>query len=187
MKSENRIEQKEKPPVLYHGSTHKGLEELTPQRKSWRDEKEGPRIFATQELSLATIFMAPSAFSSGFFDDIPYAIIPYSREDFIAQDKGGHVYVLPSDTFISDPTVGLGTYEWTSSENVKPIKVIEYPSVLDAIIENGVQVYFVDESMRASIDNAPDHGLSILRGLESENMRRGVNVKVLPSHEEKSV
>lgn len=48
---------------------------------------------------------------------------------------------------------------------------IEYPSVLDDVIDNGVQVYFVDEETYKKIEAAKDHGLSIFGELESENQR----------------
>lgn len=44
------------------------------------------------------------------------------------------------------------------------------------MIENGVQVYFVDKPTFKKIQGAEDHGLSILKTLESENQRRGKNV-----------
>ncbi len=175
----NTIEQ-EKPPFLYHGSPHGGVEELNPSRKKQRDINEGPKIFATPNLWLATLYMAnESGKDCGTFNGTPYTLIIGSREEFIAKDKGGHIYVLPSDKFTSNPDKGLGRLEWTSDEKVKPIKTIEFKSTLDAIIENGVQVYFVDAETRAKIKNASDHGLAILKNLKSENTERGINAKSL--------
>jgi len=45
------------------------------------------------------------------------------------------------------------------------------------MIENGVQVYFVDGETHRKIRASKDHGLSIYRELESENQKRGVNIK----------
>lgn len=175
----NAVE-KEKPPFLYHGSPHGQIDEFEPRQKSVRDPNEGPRIFATPELSLATIFMSEQKISeSGKFDDIPYAVIVGSKEAFIAKDKGGHVYVLPSDKFKTDPDKGLGENEWTSEERVKPIKKLEFKSTLDAMLENGVQVYFVDEGTNRKIKKSADHGLSILSNLKSENELRGINARLL--------
>ena len=181
MKNEEKYNsaEKEKPPFLYHGSPHKEIGELEPREKSVRDPNEGPQIFATQELSVATIFLLKGITSSGLFGDTPYAIIVGSREDVIKNDNGVHIYVLPSDKFKSDPHKGLGQYEWTTDEKVKPIKKIEYKSAIDAMLENGVQVYFMDEGTHQMIRNSKDHGFSILNSMESENMRRGVNVKHL--------
>jgi hypothetical protein len=47
------------------------------------------------------------------------------------------------------------------------------------MIENAVQVYFVDREMFTEISSADDHGRSILIGLISENQRRGVNIRSL--------
>lgn len=170
---------KEKPKTLYHGSRHKNIEELEPRRKSHRDPEEGELIFATQDLALATIFMASGLCptDSGRFGNTPYVIFRESREKFIENDYGGHIYILPSDTFTTDRNKGLGTYEWTSQKKVKPLDKIEFTSALDAMLENGVQVYFADEEIFRSILDASDHGYSILKSLESENKRRTINVK----------
>jgi len=168
---------KEKPSFLYHGSRHKDIEELEPRDESVRDLNEGPVVFATQELALATIFMVREVVESGRFNDIPYAVIIGSRESFVENDKGGHIYILPVDTFGSDSKKGLGGYEWTSREKVKPSQKIEYSSRLDAMIENGVQVYFVDEVTCQKIKISKDDVLSILQNMESENQKRGINFR----------
>lgn len=170
---------KEKPKFLYHGSAHKNIEELEPRNKSVRDDNEGPVVFATQELSLAAIFMAEKTKNIGFFGDVPYCVILASREEFARNDKGGHIYVVPSDNFETDPKKGLGDYEWTSKGKVKVTEKIEYASVLEAMIENGAQVYFVDHDIYKKIKESKDHGLAILQNLESENQRIGKNIKPL--------
>ncbi|MDO8686790.1 MAG: hypothetical protein Q7K11_01095 [Candidatus Berkelbacteria bacterium] len=170
-------EKKERPPFLYHGSQHKGLEEVEPRKKTSRDPEEGELVFATQDLAIATIFMTKAHRSSGAFGDVTYVSIIEPREGFIKNDNGGHIYVLPSDTFICDPNKGLGVYEWTSKEKVKPVRKIEYLSTLDAMIENGVQVYFIDEETFEKIKQSDDHGYSIFQSLQSENQRRGTNVR----------
>jgi hypothetical protein len=86
---------------------------------------------------------------------------------------------LPSDTFENDPEKGLGVREWVSRENVKPIHVLSFKSALEGAMENGVQVYFVDEATQRKIETAADHGHSILKAIPSENERRGINVRIL--------
>jgi hypothetical protein len=167
----------EKPQFLYHGSAHRDIAELEPRNNGFRDPDEGPVVFATQELSLATIFMAEGNVKSGKFNDVTFAAILDSKEEFIKNDKGGHVYIVRSDSFECDPAKGLGEYEWISREKIKPEKVIEYPSVLEAMMETGVQVYFIDTEVRERINKSEDHGRSILKGLESENQRREINVR----------
>ncbi|MDP3954567.1 MAG: hypothetical protein Q8Q06_04085 [bacterium] len=173
------MEYKEKPEFLYHGSPHRGIEELEPRAKSHRDPAEGAQVFATQEMGLAAIFMTEKVAESGLHDRIPYAIIAEPREDFIKNDKGGHIYVLPSDGFVCDPEKGLREYEWTSKSPVRPVKTMEYNSALDAMIENGVQVYFIEPKTLQEIRQAKDMGLSILQRLESENQKRGVSIEEL--------
>ncbi|MBI4158266.1 MAG: hypothetical protein HY505_01420 [Candidatus Yanofskybacteria bacterium] len=170
-------ERKEKPPFLYHGSPHKDIEAVEPRKEKYRDLEEGELVFATQDLAIATIFMTKASRGSGSFGDVPYVYIIEPREEFIKDDNGGHIYVLPSDTFACDPNKGLGVYEWTSKEKVKPVRKIEYSSTLDAMLENGVQVYFMDEETHRKIEVSKDHGLSIYRELESENQRRGINIR----------
>ncbi len=167
----------EKPPLLYHGSPHKNIQELQPKRKTVRDPEEGEVLFATQDLAFATLFMIPlRGLTCGRFNKIPYVCIESSKEEFIRNDTGGHVYVVPSDSFSCDSHKGLSKYEWTSKNPVKPVAKIEYPSTLDALIENGVQVYFVDTSTLQQIREAPDHGHSILKNTESENKFRNKNI-----------
>ena len=170
---------KEKPKILYHGSPHRDIEKLEPRDIKKRDPEEGPQVFATHDLATATIFMAEQANGpSGLMNDIPYFIILDSRDNFIKNDRGGHVYILPSENFTSDPNKGLGEYEWTSKTPIKPIDKIEYPSVLDAMIENGVQVYFINKDEFNKIE-AEDRDAFIFRNRESENQRRKSNAREL--------
>ncbi len=178
LENQKSPEKKEKPPFLYHGSPHRGLEEIEPRKTTVRDPEEGELVFATQDIGLASVFMANSRhYGCGRFNETKYCYIVEPGEEFIRRDKGGHIYVLPSDSFETDPNKGLGVYEWTSKQKVKPIEKIEYTSALDAMLANGVQVYFIDEETHKKIEQSPDHGYSILQGLESENQRRGANVR----------
>lgn len=176
---ENITQEIEKPPVLYHASSRNSIERFEPQVKKVRDPKEGPRVFATSDFALATVFILETDDSwtqSGVFSDTPYIVIA-GRERFEALDRGGTIYTLPSDTFETDPTKGLGEKEWTSKDPVIPIEKKIYPAALEAMLENGVQVYFVDQKTLRNIQEADDHGLSILQGIQSENQRKGINVK----------
>ncbi|HEU5114418.1 MAG TPA: hypothetical protein VFT82_01475, partial [Candidatus Paceibacterota bacterium] len=67
--------------------------------------------------------------------------------------------------------------EWTNPGNVKPVGKTRFPSAIDAMIENGVQVFFTDKETFARIQKSSDYGYSILKTLESENMKRGENVR----------
>ena len=169
----------EKPPVLYHGSSNTDIEVLEPQRRSYRHPHEGSRVFATPDLALATIFMSQSGKHSGYFEDVPYVVIVEDRETFIEKDGGGVIYVLPAEDFSCKPDKGLGVYEWTCEINVTPKEKIQYPSVLDAMIEKGIQVYFVGQGTEEKIANSNDYGLTVLQQLESENQKRGINFRSL--------
>ena len=173
------IPTKEKPPLLYHGSAHKELKELQPQGKSHRAE-EGELLYATPDLAIASIFLVSGAhYGCGKFGEVPYAWIIADRDEFISNDKGGHIYVLPSDSFEINQGRGLGNEEYASKEPITPIKTIEYPSAIDAMIENGVQVYFIDQKTYEKIQASKDHGQSIYSKLKSENQKREVNVRPL--------
>jgi len=47
------------------------------------------------------------------------------------------------------------------------------------MLENGVQVYFVNNNIYKQIKESNDHGFSILENLESENQRMSINIKRL--------
>ena len=137
-------------------------------------------FYATQDLATASIFLLSGVYyGCGRFGETQYTWIISDRDEFIRNDKGGHIYVLPSDSFEISQGRGLGNYEWASKTPVKPVRTIEYPSALDAMIENGVQVYFIDKEMHRRIEASDDHGRSIYNSMESENKRRGVNARKL--------
>ena len=173
-----KIKEQERPPVLYHGSISPDLEEVEPRRTRWRDKNEGPRVFATPDKRLATIFAGKNerVVRSGKFNDTPYAVIIGSAEEFMKEDVGGHIYTLSTDGFEYDPQKGLGENEWTCQSKVKPLDKTRLDSALDAMIDEGVQVYFVDEETNLAIGKSKDHGYSILKSIRSENQRRGKNV-----------
>lgn len=175
------VEKQERPGVLYHASHNPAIEEFVPRQDRVRDPNEGPRVFATPDKALASIFLIAGQnddwIQSGYLNDVPIVVVCMEREEFIAHDKGGAIYVLPSDGFDFDPNLGLRDKEWTNPNGVKPLGKIGCESALDTMIENGVQVYFVDKTTFDAIDQAENFGVDILTRLESENQRRGVNVQ----------
>lgn len=112
--------------------------------------------------------------NSGMHNGIPYMIIS-DRERFEDLDRGGAIYHLPGETFSTDPSRGLGEIEWTSPESVEPAHREDHDSALEAMLNHGVQVYFVDRETYEAYCAAPDQSLPLLRSLESENQRQGVN------------
>lgn len=179
----NKIENKEKPAVLYIGCQTRGRTEFVPRRGRHRDENEGPVIFSTPDKALASIFTIEGHSDSwtkiGYYGKILTVIICMSREDFIKRDHGGVIYEVPSDTFDFNPNLGMGEKEWTSRDPVKPNLEVSHNSTLDTMVENGVQVYFVDKKSFDEIWDADDYGKKILSGVMSENSRRGKNIKAI--------
>lgn len=182
-KREYGTEKKEKPDVLYIAAHLPEVPKLVPIVGNYRDENEGAVIFSTPDKALASVFLVEGHSDSwmqiGFYGDVLAAVINADRDDFIRKDKGGIIYTSSSDTFNYHPDKGMGEKEWTSRESVKPLSETMYSSALDLMIENGVQVYFVDKKTFDDINKSDDHGCGILNHIQSENQRRNKNIKVL--------
>jgi len=171
-----------KPKILYHASTNRNIEVLEPRAETVRDRSEGPVVFATSDKVLASIFIVPTDDSwsaSGLFGDVHYFVCS-DRERFEKLDKGGVIYTLSSDPFENDPSKGLGIREWMSKVPVKPINRQEYDAGLEAMLEMGVQVFFISKQKFQELKRSSDHGNAILRSLESENKKRNVNFLEVP-------
>ena len=97
------------------------------------------------------------------------------KKHFMRRDKGGSIYKFNSESFASHPHRGMGEDEWVSKDPVTPVEKNDVESALEAMIENGVQVFFVDKKTFNSIKHDAD-SFDIIRTLESENKRRGKNV-----------
>src|SRR5215471_9784345 len=137
------------PSALYHASTNTNIAEFVPRSDSVRDPDEGPRVFATPDKRVAAMFMVPiesSKVEISKFGDEAIIVINGTVEEFKAQDKGGAIYTLPSDTLTTDPHKGMKETEWVSAVPVKPIAKEIYPSALQAMLDFGVRVIFVDEA-----------------------------------------
>jgi hypothetical protein len=158
----------EKPPVLYFGSAQKNLEVIKPM-PSARDPAEGEVVFAAREKPLATMFIVKSDDSwviKGHWEG-KYHIIISDEKRYRQADKGGAIYYLPSDSFFCDFGKGMGVHEWTSRQAVKPIKKEIFSSGIEAMIQHGVQVRFVDretfKTLRAIVDEYKATGDSAKR------------------------
>ena len=169
-----------KPGVLYHASQNRQIEIFEPKAQSVRDPQEGPVVFATPHKEVAICFMTPYEFQHGSFNrgESWFMVIP-NREGYLAKDKGGAIYSLPPDTFKTDPQKGLKENEWTSKTSVKPLGKEKYGSTLQAMLDYGIQVYFVDEQTYKEIESSDDHGFKVISSLKSENQKRKFNVKPL--------
>lgn len=170
-----------KPDILYHASCNRHINLLKPKAISIRDKDEGPVVFATTDKVEATKFIVRSndTWTKKIrFGNVHIHIIS-DRGRYENVDKGGSVYFLRSDTFENDETKGTKS-EWTSKVSVKPLKEEEYESGLQAQLENGVQVYFVDTNTFREIEGSKDFGNSIIKNLTSENKLRSTNYKPVP-------
>ncbi len=173
-----------KPSILYHASSNRDIEIFEPRNEHVRDASEGPVVFATPYIESAACFIVKTDDSwtqKSAFNDVQTMIIS-DKKRFRDIDKGGAIYELPSDNFVNEIRGGASD-EWTSRESIKPIDKIVFDSGREAMLKYGVQVYFVDKSTFKKITNADDHGISILRTLQSENQKLNINIKKLPKEE----
>lgn len=174
-------ERKERPPFVYHGSANVDIVELKPRALKIRSDKEGPVVFAAPDIGLAAEFIVPTDdtwTSKGLINGIPYVIINGEKR-FKDMDRGGAIYKLPSDSFFYDPKLGMGKHEWISKESVLPLSSTKYKSGLEAMIDNRVQVFFIeDDTLFKSLDNfqSISYLIDTLSGLESENQKQKRNV-----------
>lgn len=154
--------------TLYHASANPDITEFEPREESSRYPGEGPLVFATPDKRVAAMFLAPK--DGGLaeiskFDEDAVLVIQNSADNFIAHDKGGAIYVLPSDTFTTDNSIGMQETEWVSKEAVKPISKEIYTTSIDAMRSMGVKLYFVDARIMNMVRNSSDHGMALLRSL----------------------
>lgn len=166
-----------KPKFLYHASPHCNLKVIEPRKDTAPvGFEEGPVVFATDNFSFSTHFLVPhddSWANGGAFGDVIYFVISDEKR-FKKADKGGCVYLIPSDGFTN-----YNKREWFTRRSIKTNGKVQFDSGLDAMIVTGVQVYFVNLKMYREIQNAKDHGVAILNSLKSENEKRGLSVEKL--------
>lgn len=135
-----------KPTELYHGSPRGDIEEFIPKISSGSGEAAGPQVYASQDRLIATIFtcnLRGIRWGVRMIGTTLHVSIVLTREEFMERDTGGYIYVLPSDSFVSDSSIGLGEDEWASPVPVKPLRKIRIESSLNAMLESSVKVYFV--------------------------------------------
>lgn len=167
---------------LYHASQNKNIEILEPRAESIRDPREGPVIFASHDKVYVTCFLVPtsdswskkSQYSSSRHPSL-YVMSISDEKRFRELDKGGAIYHLSSKNFYLD--LSKGNLEWTSKVSVRPFKKELYNSGLEAMIENGVIVYFCDKSTFLKLREEPwnvKRAMRIYKSLVSENEKRGL-------------
>ena len=171
------MSKKAKQKYLYHASAQNNLRTIKPRSETIPSGfDKGSVVFATDCFTFSTQFIVPhddSWANGGAFGDISFFVIS-DRERFEKADKGGTIYLVPSDTFKK-----YNRKEWFSRASIKSVGKVHFSSGLQAMIIRGVQVYFVDKKTYKAIQKAKDHGLSILNNLESENERWGREIERL--------
>ena len=190
--------------VFFHGSPNRNIDTLEPRSMWERNKDEGDVIFATPHIGLAAAFMSSHDKSRGFsvkmhsFDGGPYIFICDNKENFLKLDQGGAIYILPTESFYYDiglhgmsriqflkksynPEMG-GLDEWVSRKAISPLSKIEFSSVYEAMLDLGVQVYFVEKEVYQKIRVAlkdksnPLKRRMLLKSLTSENQKMNKNI-----------
>ncbi len=105
-----------------------------------------------------------------------HCLVIADEQKFKDLDRGGALYSVLSKDFEENKDK-RGGFTYSSTQAVKPESKISVDSGLDTMIENGVQVYFVDKETLKKIKADEKHGRNILTGLESENQKRNKNIK----------
>ena len=169
-----------KPRIVYHGSPIKNLSLIKPNQGHMRDENEGAVIFASPDMGFASIFMSQhddSWTGIGYFGaEEHYYFVCKDKVRFMKEDNGGAIYALPSDGFVSRANIGMRGSEWTNNKPIKPLYKFDFSSTLEAMINLGIQVFFMDESVFEKFSNAdyPEQR-EILASLQSENEKANRN------------
>lgn len=163
-----------KPKYLFHASSKSDLKVIKPRAATIpKGFDHGPVVFATDCFRFSTQFIVPTDDSwanGGAFGDTCFFVIN-NRTRFEKADKGGSIYIIPSEGFKK-----YNRKEWYRAGEVKPVESAKFSSGLMAMITHNVQVYFVDKKTYEEVQNSPDHGLSILNSLVSENEKWGRKV-----------
>lgn len=174
-------EKLEKPAVFYHASQNRDISELSPRAESVRSAEEGPVVFGARDKESSTMFMVPTNDSWTMKSNFngTYVEVISDRKRFEEADKGGAIYHLPPESFENDPTKGMKGNEWTSKTAVKPTNVEYYDSGLQAMLDSGVQVYFVDQEtfQRYKDMEKKEEIIEDLKKRQSENQVRNVGVR----------
>ena len=167
------------PELLFRGSPRKDASLFVPKERVGSGSSERLVVSASPDRSVATKFVVPIEnlnVTVGSFGEIQYYVCD-NEQSFRETDKGGGIYTLRRDGFEFNSGVGV----WTSLRPVEPISKEEVTSGLNAMIDAGIQVFFVDPETFKRIKESSDNGLEILRNAISENMKQNKNVKFLPN------
>ena len=133
------------PNALFHGSTFTNIDIIKPKSVGSRC-KGKPIVFATHQIALASLFMLnhEGKFACGRLPNDEIFYLTDDKRRCIMEDHEGAIYVVPASSFFCEAYISLGVDEWISYAAIKPLSRFVFPSALDAILDFGVKVYFVD-------------------------------------------
>lgn len=152
---------------LYHASPVKNLKLLKPQRTLSNDKYIGDFVFATRHKKLALMYMLPKGFPllMNIESSKPYVVLSGNEKNIIKNDKGGALYIMPSNSFHKTPQARLSDYEMVSKEPVVPLAMTVYESVIKVLNEEDIDIYFVDSKIFDVLINNPKQD-SLVRNLD---------------------
>lgn len=180
-----KLEEIHTPQFLYHASTVKGLKLLTPRLTH---KSPTPQLFAGNNPEWVIPFLIKGgnewcrlgAFANANGDIIRYVQVS-NRDEYQKNDIGGAVYRLSGKDFSSN----LGTFpravpvEWVCSKPIVPLDSVEFDSAIKAMLELGVQLFYISQAQLDEHDKRPDEGWKKLLSIESENQKHNIGIRDL--------
>lgn len=175
------------PRTLFHGSSKKNLKRIEPRSHDHWDGQ--PTTYATPHIALASIFMLNFEDSWAAFGTRPngtFVFLCSDKERFLKEDRGGTIYIIPSDSFYCHTNLCLGPDEWVSHISLKPLTKLTFKSIGAAMLSFGVQLFFVNQKQldkywklfeKESIQPLNKFLASLEQTVTSENKNRNINAQ----------
>jgi len=155
----------DKPEFMYHASSELDVQEFEPRNDYPRYKGEDNLVFATPYKEVAAMFLVPKSIPTiiSKYGETYAVFINGSEEDLSLNDKSGAIYTLPSKTFETNTEIGMGDTEWVSKQPVKPISKTIYKLSVEALRENHVHLFFLNNDVFARVQADPANGLKIVK------------------------
>lgn len=140
--------------VVFHGSGKKKINVFVPKSVKERGSSEGPVVFASPSLKVASCFLiewtdswVTMLVSRNDLDRSHFEVnlVISDADRFIREDTGGSIYLLPSKGFTYKKEIGLGIFEWAKKSTVKPFGQIDFNSSVEAMRKFGVKLHFMNQ------------------------------------------
>ena len=151
--------------VLYHTSTNKDLEVIEPQRTLSSNVYIGDYVFATSNHKLAAMYLVArgTPILLNIKTAMPHLIICANPEEYRIRDRGGAIYTIPAESFHKTPQKGLEDSGLVSEVAITPISKKVYETSIEALREEGVEIYFVSKEQFDEIVNKKNEAEIIAR------------------------